>query len=113
MRDNGVIEGLVQIALFLAAVSSYAYLMWRRKFLTSTVAGPRYVPSTYAIQRSTLFLSTQKSSSPVDQRGGGIAGSASPKSKFSAAGDWLVPVIVWVLVILMTLAIVGFLLGDR
>lgn len=112
MRDNSVIEGLVQIALFLAAVSSYAYLVWWRKFLTSAMAGPQCVPSTCATQRSTLFLSTQKSASPVDQRVG-VAGSASPKSKFSAAGDWLVPVIVWVLVILMTLAIVGFLLGDR
>jgi hypothetical protein len=112
MLDNGVIEGLVQIALFLAAVSSYAYLVWARKRLPSVAAGPRCLPGTYAIQRSTLFLSTQKSSSPVDQRLG-VAGSVSPKSKFSAAGDWLVPVIVWVLVILMTLAIVGFLLGDR
>lgn len=113
MRDNGVIEGLVQIALFFAAVSSYyAYLMWARKLLTEVMAGPPYAPSTNAIQRSTLFLSAQKSSSPINQRVG-VAGSVSPKSKFSAAGDWLVPVIVWVLVILMTMAIVGFLLGDR
>jgi hypothetical protein len=112
MRDNGVIEGLVRIALFLAAVSSYAYLVWARKLLTSGMAGPRCVPGIDAIPRSTLFLSTQKSSSPINQRVG-VAGSVSPKSKFSTAGDWLVPVIVWVLVILMTLAIVGFLLGDR
>ncbi len=112
MRDNGVIEGLVQIALFLAAASFCAYLVWARKLLTSVVVGPRYVPGANAIQRSSLFLSTEKSSSPINQRVGG-AGSVSPKSKFSAAGDWLVPVIVWVLVILMTLAIVGFLLGDR
>jgi hypothetical protein len=112
MRDNGVIEGLVRIAFFLAAVSSYAYLVWATKRLTSAIAGPQCVPGINAIQRSTLFLSTQKSSSPINQRVG-VAGSVSPKSKFSAAGDWLVPVIVWVLVILMTLAIVGFLLGDR
>ncbi len=112
MRDSGAIEGLVRIALFLAGVSSYAYLVWARKRLTSAMAGPRYVPGTNASQRSTLFLSTQKSSSPINQRVG-VAGSTAPKSKLSAAGDWLVPVIVWVLVILMTLAIVGFLLGDR
>ena len=112
MRDNRVIEGLVQTALFLAAVCSYAYLVWARKLLTPAMAGPRYASGINAIQRSALFLSTQKSTSPADQRVG-IAGSASVKSKFSAAGDWLVPVIVWVLVILMTLAIVGFLLGDR
>jgi len=112
MRDNAVIEGLVRIALFLAAVSSYAYLVWARKLITSAIAGSPSALSQAGIQRSTLSLSTQKSSSPMNQRVG-IAGSASPKSKFSAAGDWLVPVIVWVLVILMTLAIVGFLLGDR
>ena len=112
MRDNGVIEGLVRIALFLAVVSSYAYLVWARKFLTALAAGPRYALGVNAIQRSALVLSTQKSSFPMNQRVG-VAGGVSPKSKFSAVGDWLVPVIVWVLVILMTLAIVGFLLGDR
>jgi len=111
MRENGVIEGLAQIALFLAAVCSYAYLVWARKLLILAMTGRRYAPGINAIQRSTLFLSTQKSGSPAQRVG--IAGSASAKSKFSAAGDWLVPVIVWVLVILMTLAIVGFLLGDR
>ncbi len=112
MRYNGVIEGLVQIALFLAAASSYAYLVWARKRVTPAMAGPRYMPGFKAIQRSILLLSTQKSSSPINEHAG-VAGSVSPKSKLSAAGDWLVPVIVWVLVILMTLAIVGFLLGDR
>ena len=111
MRDDGVIEGLVRIALFLAAVSSYAYPVWARKRVTSAMVGPRYM-SGFRFQRSTLFLSTQKSSSPINQRVG-IARSVSPRNKFSAAGDWLVPVIVWVMVILMTMAIVGFLLGDR
>jgi hypothetical protein len=112
MRDDAVIEGLARIALFLAAVSSYAYLMWGRKLLTSLIAGPHNPPIAAGIQRSTLF-STQKSSSQIDQRGGGIAGKALTKSRFSVAGDWLVPVIVWLLVILMALAIVGFLLGAR
>jgi hypothetical protein len=35
------------------------------------------------------------------------------KRKSSVAGDWLAPVIVWFLVILMGLAIAGFLLGER
>ena len=112
MRDDAVIEGLARIALFLVAVSLYAYLVWARKLLTSLIAGPRYVPIVSGIQRSTLFP-VQKSSSQVDQRAGGIAGNALTKSRFSAAGDWLVPVIVWLLVILMALAIVGFLLGAR
>ncbi len=112
MRDNGVIEELVRIALFLAAVSSYAYPVWARKRLTSAMGGPGYVPSANAIQRSTLFPSTQKSFSPAGRRIN-VARSVSPKSKFSATGDWLVPVIVWVMVTLMTMAIVGFLLGDR
>ncbi len=37
----------------------------------------------------------------------------SMKSRFSMAGDWLAPVIVWFLVIGMGLAIASLLLGER
>jgi hypothetical protein len=41
------------------------------------------------------------------------AGHLSGKSRFSMAGDWLAPVIVWFLVIGMGLAIASLLLGER
>jgi len=38
---------------------------------------------------------------------------APTKDKLSMAGDWLAPVTVWLLVIMMGLAIAGFVLGER
>ena len=112
MRDDTAIEGLLRIAFFFAAVSSYVSMMWAKKLLTSPVAGPKFLASNTRIQHSTFHLD-QKPTYPIDERSGGVHGNGSTKDRLSAAGDWLVPVIVWALVILMTLAIVGFVLGDR
>ena len=42
-----------------------------------------------------------------------VAPKASSTNKLSLVGDWLAPTLVWLLVITMGLAIVGFLLGNR
>lgn len=42
-----------------------------------------------------------------------VARKASSKNKLALVGDWLAPTIVWFLVIMMILAIVGFVLGNR
>jgi len=115
MYDDTVIEGLVLIAPFLVVVVSsyYAYLMWARKLLTPATVGPQCPPIKIGTQRSTLLFADPKLSAPVDQRAGGSARTPAAAGKSSAVGDWLVPVIVWVIVIMMGLAIVGFLLGER
>jgi len=115
MHDDTVIDGLVRIAPFLVVVvsSCYAYLMCARKLLTPATVGPQCPPTKIGIQRSTALFSDPKLSAPVDQQAGGSGRTPAAASKSSAVGDWLVPVIVWVIVIMMGLAIVGFLLGER
>jgi hypothetical protein len=108
-----IVEGLVRIAFFLAAVSTYIYMVWGEKVRASVVFTPGNLPDTMGDQPTpTLFL-IRKASSPAEPRAGGVAGKAPNQSKLAAAGDWLVPVIVWFLVIMMGVAVVGFLLGDK
>lgn len=111
MYDHTVIEGLAQIALFLAVVSSYAYVVWAKKGHSLAVPSPPQ-PDQTDPYLAKLFFASQEVSRPVGPQSGGAAGRP-PQGKLAAAGDWLVPVIVWFLVIMMGVAIVGFLLGDK
>ncbi|MGB9235554.1 MAG: hypothetical protein WCC04_14180 [Terriglobales bacterium] len=113
MNDLTVIVALAKLSFFLAAVSSSAYLAWVETRRMPAMPGPRFLPRPDEIQQITLLCLTQKSSSAADQLPGGGAGNAPAKPRLSAAGDWLAPIIVCVLVIMMTVAVVGFLLGDR
>jgi len=113
MHDT-VIEGLVQAAFFLATVASFAYLVWAEWFRSLTVGGAQIPPRRTESQQENLLLMSKQVLSPLGQGAGGTAGrSPTQNSKLAKAGDWLVPAIVWLLVILMGAAVVGFLLGDK
>ena len=107
-----VIEGVVRICFFLAAVCSYAYIFWFEKLRAATVLGPQGQTNGIETKQENLVFATQQLTPPISRQAGG-AGKSSTQTKMTAAGDWLVPLIVWVLVILMAAAIVGFLLGDK
>jgi len=114
MHDYTVIEGLLRFALFLAAVSFLStYMVCAKKWRIPLATGLQDVSSPSEIQLTSVCRSIQQSQSSFERGAGGVAGKASNKGKFAAFGDWLVPVIVWFLVITMALAIVGFLLGDK
>jgi len=112
MHDT-VILGAVRICFFLAAVCSYVYIFWTGKPRRAAFLGPPSQPDGVERKQENLIFATQQLTPPVGRQAGGGAGKSSTPGKLAAAGDWLVPLVVWVLVILMTAAIVGFLLGGR
>ncbi len=112
MFDASGIESLLLFALFFAVVSSYAYLLFvRRRRISCFVNLPYRAKNTF--NQKDHFMLSEKASSPVNQHDGGRAGRGPARGRLSAAGDWLVPVIVWLLVTMMAMAIVSFLLGGR
>lgn len=111
MQNHTFVPEPAQVAFFFAVVSSYASMLSvsRRALL---VAGPPFLAQAMNAQLKTSLLSKQQFPSSFNLPTGN-APKTPVKGKLSAAGDWLVPIIVWVLVIMMSAAIVGFLLGDR
>jgi len=112
MQSDTLVSGLALVALFFAVVSSYAYML-RVQRDTSLVAGSPFRTGGIDFLFKTSFLSKQQFPSPIGGRTGNTAPRSTGKSRLSAASDWLVPIIVWVLVLLMSAAIVGFLLNGR
>jgi hypothetical protein len=117
MNHCAFIDGPPQLALICAAVSLLlTYLVHPGKWRTS-FASPAQSWQSLSIQpeseATTFFRTVQQSRSPLGQRAGRMAEKPPDKGRLAVVADWLVPVIVWFLVIMMGLAIVGFLLGDR
>lgn len=111
MKDYVIIQGRVFFALFLLAISSF--IVWMKTQGIQIVAGPLLRLRRIETQRSSAILfAKQNSPSSIDPQAGDVAQKA-PKDRLSSAGDWLVPIIVWFLVLTMGVAIVGFLLGEK
>ena len=119
MKDYTVIQRLVPITSFLASLSVYAYVVWAKKHRIAVMVGQWFLPHRPETQHWTkLFLAAIHFGKEDDTLGAAASrkpagnGKAS-ENRLSVVGDWLAPIIVWVLVISMGLAIVGFLLGER
>ena len=116
MISVAVIQELLSV-LFLLGLFSFCAAIKQRRI---AVWAPAIQP--YAIAapgRAALFFSaihigkeTDPLGTPAMQRA--LRSSRVPsKTHSSMAGDWLAPLIVWFLVITVSLAIAGFLLGER
>lgn len=120
MSEYTVIQRLLFLVSSLASLSFNAYFPWTKSSPIAGMVGQGFLPPRHAVQHWTnLFLSAVHSGNehPV-LRAGAVGQSAlnrksSSKDRLSVAGDWLAPMIVWFLVIGMTVAMVGFLLGER
>lgn len=121
--QHTVIEELRQFVLFIAAVCFFpAYRAcargWGSRFATDWPNLPALsnIPTTPVqtanIQTTSFLSSIRQSSSSTGPGFRGIA-EPSPKKGKGVVADWLIPAIVWFLVIMMGAAIVGFLLGER
>ena len=97
-------------AACLAAILLQTLFLSTRRLRAAT--GPRIPEIDCGILRRTHFLAHDVSPGGGHPPGG-AAGPGSRRSTLAAAGDWLVPAIVWILVILMGAAVVGFLLGNQ
>lgn len=120
MKEFTVIQRLVWLASLVAGLSSYAYVLWANRRRIPVMVRQRFLPQGPEILLwTTFFLAAVHSGKESDMPGGGALrspggnGRASTKDRLSIAGDWLAPIIVCFLVITMSLAIVGFLLGER
>ena len=120
MNDITVIQKLLYLVSFLASLFSYAYWVWAKRHRTAVMAGPLFLQRRLGNQHWTiLFLTAIHAGREQDALGAGTVSKpvrirkAPPKDRLSIAGDWLAPAIVWFLVIAMSMAIVGFLLGER
>lgn len=120
MNESTVIQRLMLIASFLVSLPYLAYVMWAKSRGTALALGQRLLPQWPYFQYSKPLalsdLRSAKGKQMLNTEGLGrpTAGwHASAKTRSSAIGDWLAPLIVWFLVIAMAMAIVGFLLGER
>jgi hypothetical protein len=94
---------------FLTALLSQTLFLWTEKLRPAI--GPRIPDIDRGVLRRVHFAhdaSPRSGQTPVNG-----AGPTSPRNPLAVAGDWLVPAIVWILVILMGAAVVGFLLGNQ
>jgi len=113
MRDATIIRCCLQVGIFLFSLLSCACVLFR-KTSRPALAGLGFAPKLPEVRpRAIFFLSSQGSSSPLNHPPVGGSGKVSPKGGSSALADWLAPVIVWILVLLMAMGIVGFLLGEK
>ena len=120
MNESMVIQRLMLIASFLVSLPYCAYAMWTKRGRIAFVFGQTLLPHWPDFQRakpSTLSdPRSAKEKRMLETAGLGRSTAdwhASAKTRSSAIGDWLAPLIVWFLVIGMGMAIVGFLLGER
>jgi len=105
-----VFAGVLGGAFFLAVLLSQTLLLWTEKL--HPAAGPRIPELDRRVLRRAHLLA-QDASPRTGQSPGSGAGPVSPRRRLAVAGDWLVPAIVWILVILMGAAVVGFLLSNQ
>jgi len=120
MSEYTVIQRLLFLVSSVASLSSYAYLVRTKSYPIAGMVGRGFLPPRPDFQHWTnLFLSAVHSGNEKPLSSAGAVGQPalhrkSPsKDRLSVAGDWLAPLIVWFLVIGMTVAMVGFLLGER
>jgi len=124
MNEFTVIQRLLWFASFLAGLSSYVHLAWANRRRIPVPIGHRFLPAQPETRAATaVFLSAghagKSAGNEHDILGGGALRQpdgqirAATKDRLSVLGDWLAPIIVCFLVITMSLAIVGFLLGER
>ena len=118
LNDPTVIQRLLFLVSFLASLYCYLCRVRVTRSRIAATIGPWFPPPESALQhQTTLFRSTLHRECKT-QGGGGVhkaggGGKAPSKNRLSIAGDWLAPAIVWFLVIMMGMAVVSFLLGER
>jgi len=118
MNDPTVIQRLLFLLSFLASLSCFlSRVRVTRSHIAATI-GPWFPPPESEFHdQATLFRSTLHRECKTQGDGGahktGGGGKAASKNRLSVAGDWLAPAIVWFLVIMMGMAVVSFLLGER
>jgi len=119
MNGSVVFQRLLLYVSVLASLTYCASAMWAKRHSFAVRAGLRFPSRRAETLWASVFLSALQSGKedPIPGVGAwhdrGGQGSTSPKHRLSVAGDWLAPIIVWILVITMGMAIVGFLLGQR
>lgn len=118
LNDPTVIQRSLFLVSFLASLSCYLCRVRVTRSLIPARMGPWFPPPGSELQhRTTLFRSSLHRECKTDGVGGahkaGGGGKAPSKNRLSIAGDWLAPAIVWFLVIMMGMAVVSFLLGER
>lgn len=111
MQNDAVFFEPSQVVLL--AVVSTAFILWAMKRSRAVACRPLILAGMGDVLQKAIFSSNERPSPPFNQRSGQVTPRGIRRSRLSVAGDWLVPVIVWFLVIMMTMAIIGFLLGDR
>lgn len=115
MMDYAVISHLLFSLLF-AGPLAYLYAAAKKRDLAF---GAPALPRPAELHWTSFFLGAAYAQDKYDPLRVGPTQDhlrlqkAALKRKSSLAGDWLAPLIVWFLVILMGLAIAGFLLGER
>lgn len=120
MSEYTVIQRLLFLVSSLASLSSYVYFVWTKSDPIAGMVGQGFLPPRPHVQHwTTLFLSAVHSGNEHPVLSAGAVGrpahnrKSSSRDRLSIAGDWLAPMIVWFLVLGMTVAVVGFLLGER
>lgn len=110
MEDFLVIQGqpfLGLLAAFLSLIILYAWRSWKKQPCVNVVS--RFSPVYLLSKRDIL---NRRSSSQMEQQ---VARTQKLQARdwLSFAGDWLAPIIVWFVVITISLAIAGVLLGEE
>jgi hypothetical protein len=113
---NTVIQKLSLLTYFFFTLFSYyASMVWTRCRIGGIPFQGLRPTGIQSQPPATIFFTAV--SSEKDQPVGSGASRRSPgspaRTKFSVAGDWLAPALIWLLVISMGLAIAGFLLGEK
>lgn len=112
MNDPAVIQRLLFLVSFLASLSQCIVRLTRFD-ITALLPSEFHFTRQTMLLRSTLHPGNERKPSGGGAHKGDDSGTSSSKKRWSVAGDWLAPAIVWILVIMMGIAIVSFLLGQR
>lgn len=109
MEDHTIIQAqtllVLLFAFLLTIVSSYLLTSWMRRGERLEAAEPKPVFRPLArLRQITMYLKLNFHRAFQQQW-------ATPKSSFLR--DWLAPVIAWLAVLLMSIALVGLLLGEE
>ncbi len=116
MNGFAVIQQQLLLSFFLVA---FSWLKWRTRVLRTIAVGRAFGSGIDILRPPLLLLSafhSQQQKAPLlpDNLPSSTGiGRSSTKSRPSISADWIAPVIVWFLLIMMAFAIVGFLLGER
>jgi hypothetical protein len=109
MEDYSIIQGQtileILFALLSVLIASYVYRSWRARAYGASVAGAKPAVASKKMLCQVILQGKQNSSASS-----GLG--ALWKKYESPVGDWLAPILVWCVVLSITLAVVGFLLGE-